>query len=63
MTPDDFILDQVCNERGCPYYSVAGYIYCVHHLYGFPERAPEKDCRRRDELLKAEPDDVTGHPH
>lgn len=31
-----------CEEKGCWNLQEDGYIYCVHHLHGFPSRIPDE---------------------
>jgi hypothetical protein len=38
-----------CAQEGCFNYHREGYIYCIGHLYGFPQRMLEEDIKRLKE--------------
>jgi len=35
-------LERKCCSEGCMNISERGYIYCIHHLHGYPSRLPDE---------------------
>ena len=51
----EWLWEHKCAESDCWNYAERGYIYCIHHLHGFPERISDEDIERmkRHKILGA----------
>jgi len=41
-----WIKENKCQTEGCYNYSERGYILCVNHLHGFPQKIDDEDIER-----------------
>lgn len=48
----EYLKEHKCQEIDCYNFSVRGYVFCEHHLYGFPRKMDDEDIKKLESSVK-----------